>query len=1078
MKILELKFKNLNSLYGEWIIDFTSPGYISDGIFVLTGPTGSGKSTILDGISLALYGTTPRLGKISQISNEVMSRNTGECYAELTFESQSGKFRCHWSQHRARKDPTGNLIASKHEISDIRTGQILGSKKTDVSVIIEEKTGMDFRRFTRSILLAQGEFDTFLRASPEDKSMILEQITGTEIYTEISKKVHERRRNEKNTLEILQAQVSGINLLSEKEEEKAKHDLKIKKESKTKKQNELEEVKTAIQWRNKINEIQDKIQGLSKENENLDIEIESFKPKREKLKSAQKATKLKGDYIKLCEIRKQQNRDQSVIKTKRKECDDKAKEESQRRNELETAKNGIIECKKEQALLTPKTRETRLLDQQICERKRSIDNLQADYKSLDQKIIKNKKEAEQKKEELNNVQRKIEGIQSYLQTNAQDELLIQQLPVIKEQFKSILPMEKDIFKKIDSVKKNEKELNDTLAKISDSDKRLNSCKDKRKQVTKQFELEKNQLNDLLRDQSLNDYRKEKDKLWQQMISLKKITDLKSERNNLKDSQPCPLCGSKDHPYVNKSSLPGKDETEKKIEQLDQLIKEAEGHEIKIKEYEKLKEQHLNEYNSIEKKQIQYMTQKENCENELRKLQQEISDQNESFEKLKEEISNKLKPFGIQEASKENIALLEDRFKKWQEQKQCEEKVKEQKTKLEVNLNSLEAIIRNDNPLLVEKEKKIINLKKEYKDQRIKRQDLFGDKDPDKEEERLSKVVLKAEEDKENIQEKYNEIQKNLYSIKDHIKSLEDQILQRSSMLQALEATFKDYLKSSGFVSEQNFKECLLPDEEQSKLTDKMKQLNDEKTSIQARKSEQENALAEEMNKKTTHLTAEDLKLSQTKLKEDLETVTNDIAELEYKIKDNEQSKQKFKEQQILIKKQKKEYSRWENLGDLIASADGKKYRNFAQGLTFNLMISHANKQLKKITDRYLLIHDNKKPLELNVVDNYQAGEIRPIKNLSGGESFIVSLALALGLSKMASRKVRVDSLFLDEGFGTLDEDTLETALEALASLQQDGKLIGVISHVSALKERISTQIHITPTSGGRSLINGPGVQRI
>ena len=142
------------------------------------------------------------------------------------------------------------------------------------------------------------------------------------------------------------------------------------------------------------------------------------------------------------------------------------------------------------------------------------------------------------------------------------------------------------------------------------------------------------------------------------------------------------------------------------------------------------------------------------------------------------------------------------------------------------------------------------------------------------------------------------------------------------------------------------------------------------------------------------------------------------------------------------------------------------------------MISHANKQLKKITDRYLLIHDNKKPLELNVVDNYQAGEIRPIKNLSGGESFIVSLALALGLSKMASHKVRVDSLFLDEGFGTLDEDTLETAMEALASLQQDGKLIGVISHVSALKERISTQIHITPTSGGRSLINGPGVQKI
>ena len=147
-------------------------------------------------------------------------------------------------------------------------------------------------------------------------------------------------------------------------------------------------------------------------------------------------------------------------------------------------------------------------------------------------------------------------------------------------------------------------------------------------------------------------------------------------------------------------------------------------------------------------------------------------------------------------------------------------------------------------------------------------------------------------------------------------------------------------------------------------------------------------------------------------------------------------------------------------------------------MTFELMVSHANRQLEKMIDRYLLIRDEQQPLELNVVDNYQAGEIRSTKNLSGGESFIVSLTLALGLSKMASRKVRVDSLFLDEGFGTLDEEALETALETLSGLQQDGKLIGIISHVSALKERISTQINITPVSGGRSSLSGPGCTKV
>ena len=194
--------------------------------------------------------------------------------------------------------------------------------------------------------------------------------------------------------------------------------------------------------------------------------------------------------------------------------------------------------------------------------------------------------------------------------------------------------------------------------------------------------------------------------------------------------------------------------------------------------------------------------------------------------------------------------------------------------------------------------------------------------------------------------------------------------------------------------------------------------------------------------------------------------------------ENKAALARMKEKRTVITAQTNECRRWEKLHALIGSADGKKYRTFAQGLAFEIMVSHANRQLEKMTDRYLLIRDDEQPLELNVMDNYQAGEIRSTRNLSGGESFIVSLTLALGLSKMAGRKVRVDSLFLDEGFGTLDEDALETALETLSGLHQDGKLIGVISHVSAMKERIGTRIAVTPVSGGKSAISGPGCKRV
>jgi len=120
LKILELRLKNLNSLYGEWRIDFTDAEYNANGIFALIGPTGAGKSSILDAICLALYGATPRLGRITKSANEIMSRQTGECYAEVVFESQSGRYRCHWEQRKARKSPEGKLQDQEHNIADGR----------------------------------------------------------------------------------------------------------------------------------------------------------------------------------------------------------------------------------------------------------------------------------------------------------------------------------------------------------------------------------------------------------------------------------------------------------------------------------------------------------------------------------------------------------------------------------------------------------------------------------------------------------------------------------------------------------------------------------------------------------------------------------------------------------------------------------------------------------------------------------------------------------------------------------------------------------------------------------------------
>ncbi len=266
----------------------------------------------------------------------------------------------------------------------------------------------------------------------------------------------------------------------------------------------------------------------------------------------------------------------------------------------------------------------------------------------------------------------------------------------------------------------------------------------------------------------------------------------------------------------------------------------------------------------------------------------------------------------------------------------------------------------------------------------------------------------------------------------------------------------------------------LPEQQRQVLAEQSRRLQDEQTRISAGLQETTTRLEAEQAKQLSELTIQELAKQLVERQQEHTDLQKAIGGLQDKLQSNTDLKMQQAERLKHIQAQQSECRRWDRLHELIGSADGKKFRNFAQGLTFELMIGQANQKLRQMSDRYLLVRNQDQPLDLDIIDDYQGGEIRSTKNLSGGESFIVSLALALGLSQMSSRNVRLDSLFLDEGFGTLDDEALDTALNTLAGLQQEGKLIGVISHVATLKERISSQIQLTPLSGGRSQLSGPG----
>lgn len=359
-----------------------------------------------------------------------------------------------------------------------------------------------------------------------------------------------------------------------------------------------------------------------------------------------------------------------------------------------------------------------------------------------------------------------------------------------------------------------------------------------------------------------------------------------------------------------------------------------------------------------------------------------------------------------------------------------------------------------------------------------RQELFGDRNPDSEEKRLAEALKENGERRDAAWREQNRLQTELVGLEEDIRKHTASITVRAEKLAELEPAFCGRITAAGFADEVTFIKARLPQERLDELTRLVTALRQEETEIQARRQDRTATLLMERDKNLTIKTLDQIQEENVAITMQLSEMQKMLGAIGQKLQVHIEQQQLQQSRLQAVEMQKRECARWERLHELIGSADGKKFRNFAQGLTFELMVAHANRQLQKMSDRYILVRDSEEPLELNVIDNYQAGETRSTKNLSGGESFIVSLALALGLSNMASRNVRVDSLFLDEGFGTLDEDALETALETLSGLQQDGKLIGIISHVPALKERIGTQIQVEAGSAGRSSLSGPGCRRI
>ncbi len=1253
MRILSVHLKNLNSLSGEWHIDFTDPAYAAGGIFAITGPTGAGKSTILDAICLALYGRTPRLGKISKGANEIMARHSGECFAEVSFVSQKGQFRCHWSQHRARRQSSGELQLPRHEIADALSGKILSSSVRGVAEEIEVATGMDFDRFTRSMLLAQGGFAAFLQAAPDERAPVLEQITGTEIYSRISMKVHELKSIERARLHNLQAELAGMQLLPEEEEQALRQELIQQEQAEQALAGRLAQRQQALAWREGLQKLEEDLRQLGERQQQWQIRQQAFAPQQQRLDLAMRALELAASHAALSALRREQVSDQQALAAcqqalpaKRKQADETLARQQAAALQRETAKAAWQEAQ-------PLLQEVRALDVRLAAAAGPIATAEQAGQTLAAKLEQARAAHGQDLAELSHLEQKRAQVNAQLGLHGADARLVEQLADLRSRFSLITEQAAQLGADEKKHVQSEQLLKEAEQSWLQAQAREQAAVQRRDASQQLFKEQQAAWQEILAGQDLASWRRqqqelasqhedltaaqgearamlqaqamqielagqskilqaeiahlgasitkaseheqalvtERDLLETQLSLLQRIEALEDARQHLQDGEPCPLCGALEHPFA-LGNVPAADASRVRLAELradlhklaqetgalhareaklslqmeqirlhqeEQQQKEVEArarlaalsqrqgqepaglqwpepaaealaliearleqtgaalnHSLAIvQRLEALSLTLQNQQEELgrakdaamaaEREAVQAGHRYEQASGQARQQGEQLAQARERQEKALQQVRAALEPYNLPaslaslpapQAGKmpdaqgrdANIPIanmladigehLQERlaqWKNWQAEKEAYTlaiaRLEEQTRQQKANIAHMEEECR-------QQQAQLGTLRQEREAIADKRRELFAVKEVESEEARLQAAQSSAEQALEQTSIAWQGARQECDRLEARAAELASAMRLREGGLTRDEAAFCRSLQEPGFADEAAYLAACLPEQERQQLARQSQELHMEQAELARRLVEQSALLQEEQERELSPQGLSELREAQAASLQEQRQLQQELGATRQRLAANEESKNRQQERAQAIAAQERVSAEWDLLHELIGSSDGKKYRNFAQGLTFELMISHANRQLQKMSDRYLLIHDAQQPLVLNVIDNYQAGEIRSTKNLSGGESFMVSLALALGLSSMASQKVRVDSLFLDEGFGSLDEDSLDIALETLAGLRQEGKLIGVISHVQALQERIPTRIRVEPLNSGKSRIIGPGCERL
>ena len=983
MKILAIRGRNLASLEGDFEIDFTVEPLLSAGIFAISGPTGAGKSTLLDTMCLALFARTPRTDqakennvKLQDVSNEQLSqsdprfllrRGTSSGFAEVDFMALNGhRYRTRWSVARARDKENGRLQNPRLALYNLDKEEEEQGTRSDLQARIIDLIGLTFEQFTRSVLLAQNDFSTFLKAEQGEKASLLEKLTGTELYSAISRQIFERNARAKEAFDLIQTRIQGIELLTDEEE----NDLRIRLAGTEK---ELQRVEKAKAEQQALQEAVRSIEQL------ITIRQRQQKEAADKLVHATE-----------------------LLTVARHEYEKGVEEQQQSEARFKSLQQEILQARK--------------LDIQLDAAIRDLSHSEQQLKN----VTLRKGEAEKKYQAA--ILRQKLGMEEIARLTAWRERYKEKESIAEQLSALLLHLDAASAARsgVEAANRSIEMLRQEVVALNKQLAGLQQTSANKQQALKQAEEDYRSLEEKLKavdasalDKQIEKLRQEREQLLIEQARLEASGNIKDLRGRLQDGQPCPVCGSTHHPFVNQAPVAP---VSTLTLQLQDLSNKKETYIAHTRHLARLQQQLLQLHKELADSEAA-------CKDMIGKQQLSVSRQEREETIVKEQsvqLTQSLSAadllFGNGEWQKAWLRnpetfrkTLTDFARQWHENTEKLHQLERQESAQKAECESLASFLPSLEKQAEESGQLHEKNRAAFSSLQAERKKLLNGRSADSVEQ---EYIRRMEELKERLK-KLSATQTEQSGIADQTRGIADQIAKdlteaSADLLRrkaALDKWTADYLDSSG---------------------------------------------------------GEPLEVI-------LSRYTQEKTELAFRLRIQTENKAKVSGLQEELNVRRTESERWAKLNELAGSADGAKFRRIAQGYTLDILLNYANVQLRELTRRYRL-ERVPETLALQVIDRDMCDEVRTVHSLSGGESFLVSLALALGLSSLSSNRMRVESLFIDEGFGSLDAETLRVAMDALESLRTQGRKIGVISHVQEMTERIPVRICVNRTGNGRSFL--------